>query len=216
MPVGWEMIKIEDLCSKITDGSHFSPKESSLGYPMASVKDMDEHSFNFDSIKKISENDYIRLVKSDCKPLLNDILIAKDGSYLKHVFLCLEEIEMAILSSIAILRPNLKEIDPLYLTYYLKQPSIRTAMGNYVTGSALPRIILNDFKKITLLISPLNLQNQFSKVVKSLIESIHILIKSNTTLKNSRNRLISRLISGKLPVEDLDIKFPKSMEEVGA
>ena len=216
VPEGWEMKKIEDLCIKITDGSHFSPKESSSGYPMASVKDMEEHSFNFTSVKRISESDYIQLVKSDCKPLFNDILIAKDGSYLKNVFLCLEEIEMTILSSIAILRPNLNEIDPFYFTYYLKQPFIKAAMSNYVTGAALPRIILDDFKKISLLIAPTKIQNNFSEIAKELIGKIHILLKTNTGLQRSRNLLLSRLISGKLSIENLDIKFPKSMEDAGA
>ena len=41
--------KLKDICNRITDGSHYSPKEQSSGYPMFSVKDMDEFYFSYDS-----------------------------------------------------------------------------------------------------------------------------------------------------------------------
>jgi hypothetical protein len=41
MPNNWKKYKLEDVCVKITDGSHFSPKEIKDGQRIiASVKDM--------------------------------------------------------------------------------------------------------------------------------------------------------------------------------
>ena len=110
----WKEYKIGDMCLKVTDGAHNSPPEVTEGYPMFSVKDMDENGFDFSDVKLISRNDFDKLVKSDCKPLKNDVLIAKDGSYLKHVFVCKEEKEEVILSSIAILRPNVKIVNAFF------------------------------------------------------------------------------------------------------
>jgi len=45
---------------------------------------------------------------NDCVPLVNDILVAKDGSYLKEIFICRNEIKQAILSSIAMSRSQLR------------------------------------------------------------------------------------------------------------
>jgi type I restriction enzyme, S subunit len=146
----WKECTVDELCLKITDGSHFSPREVELGFPMFSVKDMEENGFSYKSVKKISLSDYKKLEKSDCKPLKNDVLIAKDGSYLKHVFVCKEEREVVILSSIAILRPDTEKINPDYFKYILSSPTVKNMMANYVSGVAIPRIILNDFKKMTL------------------------------------------------------------------
>jgi len=148
----WKRYKLGDLCTKITDGAHNSPAEVSEGYPMFSVKDMQENGFNYSDVKKISIFDLEKLVKADCKPLKDDVLIAKDGSYLKHVFVCDEEKEEVILSSIAILRPNKKIIAPHFLKYLLKTSSVKTMMEGFVSGSALPRIVLKDFKKMILLL----------------------------------------------------------------
>jgi restriction endonuclease S subunit len=82
----WEEVTLDNITEKITDGSYKSPKTVDLGHPMASVKDMYQWGINIDSCRKITKNDYIELVKADCRPLKNDILISKDGSYLKHIF----------------------------------------------------------------------------------------------------------------------------------
>lgn len=213
MPEGWEIKTIGDVCTKITDGSHFSPPFHLNGKPMASVKDMDSHGFSFENIKTISEQDYEKLVKSDCKPLINDVLIAKDGSYLKHVFVWNDSIDLVILSSIAILRPNMEFMKPFFLSLTLRQESTKSMMSGYVSGSALPRIILNDFKKMKILVPDIEILNKFDIACKPFYGNVGILIKKNNNLTHSRGLLLSRLISGKLSVEDLDIKFPQSMEE---
>ena len=76
--------RLEDICIKITDGSHFSPKnDMNSDIPMLSVKDMLEFEFNYENCKHISSGDYEIMVHQDCVPKKFDILVEKDGSYLK-------------------------------------------------------------------------------------------------------------------------------------
>lgn len=163
----WKEYKIGDMCLKVTDGAHNSPPEVTEGYPMFSVKDMDENGFDFSDVKLISRNDFDKLVKSDCKPLKNDVLIAKDGSYLKHVFVCKEEKEEVILSSIAILRPNVKIVNAFFLKYILKTSSVKNMMEGFVSGSALPRIVLKDFKKMVLQIPSVPTQHRIAYILSA-------------------------------------------------
>lgn len=160
---------INELCTKITDGSHFSPEHETNGqYPMYSVKDMEYNNFSNADCKMIGQAMFEKLSKTDCRPLKNDILIAKDGSYLKCAFKVNEDLNACILSSIAILRPNLKNIDPDYFVYLMRTKSIKGAMANYVSGSALPRIILSDFKKMKLkMISSLPTQQKIAAILSA-------------------------------------------------
>lgn len=175
---------LKSLCYKITDGSHYSPKGENEGFPMLSVKDMTDFGFIYNDCKFISEEDYEKLVKADCKPKLNDLLIAKDGSYLKHVFVIKQEIEQAILSSIGILRPNLNKIYPDYLKYYLQTKSVKeTVSKKYVSGSALPRIILKGFEQIDVLIKGLSTQKSIAKVLSDLDAKIELNNKINRELE---------------------------------
>ncbi len=195
-----------DVCAKITDGSHYSPTDSpSSPYPMYSVKDMEAYGFNPSSCKHITEKEFHKMQKNDCVPLLNDILVTKDGSYLKEIFICSEPKEEAILSSIAIFRPNTSIIMPEILLYLLKQPSVRKDVGdNYVSGSALPRIVLKDFKKYAFMLPPMEEQSK----IGSALHAIRLQTKANIDemqrLSSLRDLLLPRLMSGELDVSDID------------
>ena len=178
------LVPLKSICSKITDGSHYSPIGEKKGFPMLSVKDMNDYGFSYDGCKYISKEEYEKLVKADCKPRLNDLLIAKDGSYLKHVFVVKNEIEQAILSSIGILRPNLEKVHPDYLKYYLQTKSVKeTVSKKYVTGSALPRIILKAFGQIDVLMKDLPSQKSISKILSDLDSKIELNNKINQELE---------------------------------
>jgi len=206
-PSEWTEVSLDDVCTRITDGSHYSPADSPESpYPMYSVKDMETYGFNPTSCKHISEEDFQKMQKGDCVPLFNDILVAKDGSYLKEIFICSEEKDEAILSSIAIFRPNTSIIMPEILLYLLKQPSVRKDVGdNYVSGSALPRIVLKDFKKYRFMLPPMDEQQKIGSVLHAIRMQTKANIDEIQCLSSLRDALLPKLMSGELDISRLDI-----------
>lgn len=205
-PSNWTEVSLDDVCTRITDGSHYSPADApDAPYPMYSVKDMETYGFNSSSCKHITAEEFLKMQKNDCVPRLHDILVAKDGSYLKEIFICSEEKDEAILSSIAIFRPNTEIIMPEILLYLLKQPSIRKDVGdNYVSGSALPRIVLKDFKKYTFLLPPMTEQLRIGSVLHAIRMQTKANIDEIQSLSALRDTLLPRLMSGELDVSGLD------------
>ncbi len=174
---------LDELCF-ITDGSHFSPEGIESGYPMFAVKDMGEYGFDYSSCKRISKEDFQLMKKSGCVPKMGDVLVAKDGSYLKEIFVQTEDKEEAILSSIAIFRPNTKLILPDYLCYLLKSPSVLNYIkDNCVSGSAIPRIVLKSFKNIKLNIPSLEIQIKTVSYLKVIDDKIRLIRKINDNLE---------------------------------
>ena len=206
-PSNWTEVSLDDVCTRITDGSHYSPADvPDAPYPMYSVKDMETYGFNSSSCKHITAEEFLKMQKNDCVPRLNDILVAKDGSYLKEIFICSEEKDEAILSSIAIFRPNTEIIMPEILLYLLKQPSVRKDVGdNYVSGSALPRIVLKDFKKYTFLLPPMEEQIKIGSVLHAIRMQTKANIDEIQSLSALRDTLLPRLMSGELDVSSLDL-----------
>lgn len=180
----WKEVRLGDVCSKITDGSHFSPKAQTEGYPMLSVKDMREYDFDFSNCKKISYEDYLKMERDGCVPQIGDVLVAKDGSYLKEIFICKEQREIALLSSIAIFRPNSQLIDSRFLCYCLKSPRVYNYISlNCVSGSALPRIILKDFKGVNIRVPSLDDQRRIASILSYLDRKIELNNKINADLE---------------------------------
>lgn len=206
-PSNWTEVSLDDVCTRITDGSHYSPADApDSPYPMYSVKDMETYGFNPSSCKHISEEDFRKMQKGDCVPLLNDILVAKDGSYLKEIFICSEEKDEAILSSIAIFRPDINIIMPEILLYLLKQPSVRKDVGdNYVSGSALPRIVLKDFKKYRFMLPPMDEQLKIGAILHAIRMQTKANIDEIYCLLSTRDALLPRLMSGEIDVSAVKI-----------
>ena len=196
-----KVVTIESLCDKITDGSHFSPEDDSNGsYPMYSVKDMEYNGFAKSGYKLIGQDTFTTLSNSDCRPLKDDILIAKDGSYLKYVFKVNEDLDACILSSIAILRP-LKSVNPDYLVYLMRLPSVKNAMASYVSGSALPRIILSDFKKMKI---EINDDEDYQSRVAGILSAYDSLIEAN----NKRIKILEQMAENLYKEWFVRFRFP--------
>ncbi|HAJ79947.1 MAG TPA: restriction endonuclease subunit S [Fibrobacteres bacterium] len=199
---GWENVELEYVAKKITDGSHQSPSSTDTGMPMASVKDMHQWGINYSTCRKISKVDYQKLVRDDCRPLKDDILIAKDGSYLKHIFFVPEDMNLVVLSSIAIIRPNGK-YHPILLSIFLKMDSTKELLKNIVTGAVIPRIVLKDFRKFPIILPTISEQKKSLEIIEPLITKCYQNIKKIYTLESLRNTLLPKLMSGEVKVNNV-------------
>ncbi len=203
IPKGWEVASIDDVCARVTDGAHFSPTSVDDGLPMASSKDMHDWGLNLETARLISPEDFADLVRNDCKPKRNDVLITKDGAnYLKYIFVTRAEQEVVLLSSVAMLRPNAR-INPHLLAAILKEPENKGRLKNYVTGAAIPRVILKDFKRFELLLPSKEVQMAWAVIAEPMTEQIWRLIDKTQNLRRTRDLLLPRLLSGQIDVEAL-------------
>ena len=200
-------LSLGELCSKVTDGSHNSPRNDLNGkYPMLSVRDMRRFWFDCTSCKMISQIDFDTMIANDCVPKVDDILVAKDGSYLKEIFITNEEKNIAVLSSIAIFRPDKRIIAPEILLRFLEHPRIRKLVAdNFVSGSALPRIVLKDFKKLALLTLSREEQEEILPMLQVIRSQTWANVKENERLTELRNILLPRLMTGEIDVSKVDI-----------
>lgn len=152
---------------------------------MLSVKDMTDSGFDYNNCKYINEEDYRYLVASGCKPRIDDVLVAKDGSYLKTSFVQTEDVEQAILSSIAILTPNTGIINPSYLSLFFKASHTKEIVEkHYLTGTAIKRIILRGFKQLRIPVPSLAEQE---RIVSELDLLTGIIDKQKQQLKELDN-----------------------------
>lgn len=180
----WAVSTLEDVCSVITDGAHNSPKSVEDGMYMASVKDFTEYGFNFDNCRQISTEDYQKLEKQGCVPQIDDVLVGKDGArYFEDIIIYRQDEKPALLSSIAILRANPNIITPEFLYYTLKTPEVKKNIrDNYGSGSAIPRIVLKDFKRMPFSFPCLNVQTRITSVFRSIDETIKNNMEINENL----------------------------------
>ncbi|HQR03877.1 MAG TPA: restriction endonuclease subunit S [Rhodocyclaceae bacterium] len=181
----WATLPLGDLCLKITDGAHSSPPSVQLGKQMASVKDLTRFGVNLKDARHISESDFELLVKQGCQPQVGDVLIAKDGnSALDTTCLVKEPLDAVLLSSVAILRPNPEKLIPEFLKQHLSsQKTIEYLKSEFISGAAIPRVILKDFKRAIINVPPLKEQRAIAHILGTLDDKIELNRKQNETLE---------------------------------
>ena len=185
----WTVSTIDDVCELVTDGAHNSPKSVEDGYYMASVKDFTAYGFDFTNCRKIAELDYLKLKKQGCVPNIGDILVGKDGArYFDDIIIYKQKEQPALLSSIAILRVDSMKMTSEFLYYTLKSPLVKKDVrDNYGSGSAIPRIVLKDFKRMPIFYPSIEEQEKITSISVALDEKIQL---NNAINKNLEQQAV--------------------------
>lgn len=186
----WEKVELGSICSKLTDGSHFSPETKDQGVPYVTVKDIDrDGKINLLSSKKISTDDYLLLSKNGCKPKKGDILFSKDGTVGKVSLIDFDD-DFVVLSSLAIISLLEKRALPKFIYYVLQAPEIISSILNMMKGVAIRRVIIKDLKSVIIPLPNIELQ----KSIIANIEKEKELINGTKHLLSINKEKIKRII----------------------
>ena len=191
----WYVSTIDDVCLLVTDGAHNSPPSVENGEYMASVKDFAEYGFDFSTCKRISSEDYSKLEKQGCVPNIGDVLVGKDGArYFEDIVIYKQPERPALLSSIAILRVNPEIITSEFLYYTLKSPAVKKDVrDNYGSGSAIPRIVLKDFKRMPIRYPSIEDQRKITLIFEAIDAKIDLNNRINDNLEQQAQALYQEL-----------------------
>lgn len=177
IPSSWLWLPLEDICFKITDGSHNPPKNSGLGIPLLSAANIHHQSVNFhEATRYITEEDWASEDKRT-KITLDDVLLTIVGTIGRTAVVKSNQ-RFALQRSVAVLTTG---INPYYLAYYL---SIKENYMYMAKGTAQQGIYLNTLKKLLIPIPPLAEQKRIVKKLEELLPLIDSLEKDELKLKD--------------------------------
>ena len=165
-PMGWEKKKLQDVCYKLTDGTHFSPESYDEGdYKYITAKNIKSDGFDFSNITYVPESVH-RTIYERCNPELGDVLYIKDGATTGIAMVNSLEEEFSLLSSVALLKQNRKVIDGRFLCGVLNNAEMYKSIRSNMGGAAITRLTIAKLQKIMVIVPPLPLQKQFAAFVK--------------------------------------------------
>ena len=170
IPSNWLWVKLEDICIKITDGTHKTPKYTDLGIPFVSVKDVSFGKISFKNTKFISEFEHKKLYKR-CNPERGDLLITKIGT--TGVPAIVEtDVEFSLFVSVALLKINNQKIYNKYLYYILQSPVVQKQVKENTRGVGNKNWVLEAIKNTVLPLPPLEEQYQIVDRIEELFAKL--------------------------------------------
>jgi len=137
-----------------------------------------------------------------------DILFGKIRPYLHKV--CLAHFSGACSSDTIIIRPKEKFYEG-YLLFTVFSDTFIDLATIASKGTKMPRADWGFLKKLELAVPSKDLLENYQTQFDAVFCQIVNLLQTNDRLTSSRDLLLPRLISAKLSVEQLDIKFPPGM-----
>ena len=163
--MNWQQTTIDEACSLVTDGTHYTPPDVGQGIPFLTVKDFsnDGH-IDLVGCSHITEDEFEKADKGNSAPKPGDVLFSKDGTVGK-VYVVVTRKAFAVLSSLAILRPDASRLDASYFGWVLKTDNCLTQAAQSKTGSAIRRIILKDLKRVRFPLPPLAEQKRIARIL---------------------------------------------------
>lgn len=207
IPKHWNLITIKYIAKKITDGAHIAPDTSDEIYNFVSVVDIDNNgNIDFENCLKITEAQYKYLKRNGCKVNIDDILISKDGTVGKTVYINAND-EFVVASSLVIIRPNLLQAIPKFIKYALDSNLVSEQLNSLVSGSALKRISVykNSNLKIVFTADKKDqamIVDYLDNKTKLINDAISAKQKQLETLEEYKKSLIYEYVTGKKEVKD--------------
>lgn len=167
-PMGWARRNISDVCLKVTDGTHQSPRFISEGIPFLLVSNIVNNEINFKTKKFISEVDYDALTRNT--PIeKNDILYTSVGSYGNPAIVEADK-KFCFQRHIAHLKPNHQIINVKFLHAMLLSSYVKNQADKLARGVAQKTLNLKEIKSVEIYLPNYSDQNQFAERVQ-LIEA---------------------------------------------
>ncbi|MGF9715202.1 restriction endonuclease subunit S [Paenibacillus naphthalenovorans] len=194
--------KLKEVSELITDGTHHSPEPMTEGIPYITAKHVKVNNIDFYSNPTyISESDHTAIYKR-CPVKKGDILYIKDGATTGIAAINPYEFEFSMLSSLALIRIDIKYATPQYVVSYLNNQYVKEQITNNMSGAAIKRLTLAKINDIKIPIPDLETQHKYVGVFERYLIQKGKLIESLQQLESNFQALLQKAFKGELIVRD--------------
>jgi type I restriction enzyme S subunit len=190
----WKRVFAGDVCTKITDGTHDTPKTREFGFPFITAINVKDGKINFGNCLYVDEPTHRRIFER-CNPEHGDLLIVNIGAGVSECAYVDVDFEFS-LKNVALLKPDRCQLEPKFLLYHHKFRKAHVA-HRVKSGGAQPFLSLKELRKLEILLPPLSEQKEIAEILSTWDKAI---TTTEQLLANSQQRkkaLMQQLLTGK-------------------
>jgi len=210
IPEGWEVKKVGDILSTLESGSRprggVDPNER--GVPSIGAENiLGLGQYDYSDYLHIRKDFFLKMNRGHIKS--GDVLLYKDGAKIgrkslfrdgfPHEVCCINE-HVFILRTNSLCTQN-------YLYFWLDQPEMTNKIINLNANAAQPGINQAGVNGLPVLLPFKESLDMFEETSEPILAELFNLSKKNNLLRQTRDLLLPKLISGEIDVEGLDINI---------
>lgn len=200
VPEDWGVKPLGDVCSKIQDGTHFSPKTSDDGeFMYLTSKNIRFGYLDLSNVEFINAKQHEDIYRR-CSVKFGDVLLTKDGANTGNAAINNLHEQFSLLSSVCIIRGKENVLDNNFLLNLLLCERGQRLIKDSMSGLAITRVTLQIINKFTVPIPSMPEQIEISNKIQQIENSILIYRKDLEKFQSIKTGLMQDLLSGKLRV----------------
>ncbi len=185
IPEDWNFRCLKESCSKVTDGTHDTPKPVKSGVPFLTAIHVKDNRISYADCLYVTEEDH-EIIYKRCNPEKGDVLVVNIGAGVATSALVDVDYEFS-LKNVALLKPSAGSLSGAYLNYCLshKKAAITQALSS---GGAQPFLSLTQIGEIAIPMPPLPEQRAIATAlsdVDALLAKLDQLIVKKRDLKQA-------------------------------
>lgn len=202
IPKEWECEVLRSYVSYISYGFTNPMPESLEGPYLITAANINKGRILYETSRKTTYKAYKELLTQKSRPIINDVLITKDGSIGRLAIVDSEN--LCINQSVAIMRVRNEKVDSTYFKMLLESNKYQDLIMADSGGSTIKHIYITKIDKMFLAIpTDSNEQTRILSILKSQDEIIEITQNQLSKLQSLKTGLMQDLLSGKVRVNNL-------------
>jgi type I restriction enzyme, S subunit len=205
IPKGWE-VKFKDYVDFLEGPGLRSRQYREKGIPFLNIRTLNNNEIDFTKVNFIDEKEVAEHYNHFLL-LEDDHVVSSSGTIGRVVTIRKNHLPLLLNTSIIRMRPKNSRVGKWFLKHFLKSLYFQGQIRAYAIGSAQINYGPSHLKRMWLILPTENISRLYEDIVNPLEEQIKNILDRNIILKNTRDILLPKLISGTIDVSDLDIKI---------
>ena len=215
----WEKKKLGDICNRIMDGTHFSPKTKEGKNKYLTSKNIRNEGLDLSNVEYIGDAEHQEIYKK-CPVKFGDILLTKDGANTGNCCLNTLHEEFSLLSSVAVISSHPDFLSTIFLLQVLKSRKGVSSIVGAMAGQAITRITLEKIKNFIFYFPVFSEQTKIADFLTAIDDRISQLSQKCDGLAQYKKGVMQKIFSQELRFKDeLGRAFPaweeKRLGDVG-
>lgn len=160
--MSWEIIRADEFCDSVRDGTHDTPKQTEVGYKLVTGKHIKNSQIDTSDAYFISETDYEKINERSLVEQW-DVLMSMIGT-VGEVAVVKTTPDYAI-KNVALFKCRGSELKGKWLSYYLQSPNAKGHMIGHQKGSSQQFLSLKQLRSLPV---PVTNESSMKKIVEVL------------------------------------------------
>jgi len=192
-PQKWHREQIVNLCLKIVDCPHSTPKysETVTSYPCIRSSDIQDGQLVWESTKYVDEDEYQARIRRH-RPQVGDVIYCREGARFGNAAVIPPNCTPCLGQRTMLLTADGSNATGEFLSFLLNSKSVYKQIQLLAGGSASPHVNVGDVKKLTVFVPPIELQRRFSERLRSIGTLTETSVRQSALFDNLFDTLLAR------------------------